>query len=293
MQRMTVSPSSSTTRRSTPWVAGCCGPRLTSMCSSPRPGLSGSPAAVSGTRVGLPWASTPGVASSSSRVRLLTIGARVGDDAALAALQPVAHVLGQVAAGIRDRQLLERVVRLGVGIQRLPHLLGAREAAAQREAFAERIPFGVGLPHQNAAQIGMSFGCPPEHAEHFALEPIGAAPQTPHGIDRQLVGRVELDLDANVGFARERAKKVDDLERAFAVAVLDGGHVYEIVKFLAGRVLEPAHRVEQAIARDVDDGFAVACRRFPHGPGKGNHDERNWCTELRTGSELSSIVWGG
>src|SRR5439155_1281277 len=33
MTRTTVSPSSSTTSRSTPCVAGCCGPRLISMCS--------------------------------------------------------------------------------------------------------------------------------------------------------------------------------------------------------------------------------------------------------------------
>jgi hypothetical protein len=68
MQRITVSPSSSSTRRSTPCVAGCCGPMLMSMCSpamssctsyaSPSTGMMGActsdpPAASSGFRVTL------------------------------------------------------------------------------------------------------------------------------------------------------------------------------------------------------------------------------------------------
>src|SRR5919107_1902143 len=79
MHRTTVSPSSSSTRRSTPCVAGCCGPMLMSMCSPASSGsiaggassATGEPlsSTMSGTRCGRPCASRPLVESSTSTVR--------------------------------------------------------------------------------------------------------------------------------------------------------------------------------------------------------------------------------
>src|SRR2546429_142630 len=106
MQRTTVSPSSSTTSRSTPCVAGCCGPMFTSICSA----------------------------------------------------------------------------------------LGSGEAAPQREALAQGVSLRVGLPHQDASQIGMAAEGNPEHVEDFTFQPIGTAPQAAHRIHRQLFGGLELDL---------------------------------------------------------------------------------------------------
>ena len=73
MQRMTVSPSSSSTSRSTPWVAGCWGPMLTIIGSAPNSSAgSPRPATRSGIRVGRPAGSSEGVASASSTVRVVT-----------------------------------------------------------------------------------------------------------------------------------------------------------------------------------------------------------------------------
>src|SRR2546427_1286154 len=49
-----------------------------------------------------------------------------------------------------------RVIRFRIDVERLAHLLGSGEAAAQREAFAQGVALRVGLPHQDAPQIGMA-----------------------------------------------------------------------------------------------------------------------------------------
>src|SRR5882762_462512 len=228
MQRTTVSPSSSTTSRNTPWVAGCCGPMLMSMCSSASPG---SAAAVKGTRVARPWASMPGVASSSSTVRLLTARCSLGrfrNDAPLTAAEPVTHVVRQVARGLDDRQLFQRVIRFRIDVERLPYLLGAGETAAQREALPQRVALGVGLPHQDASQVGVATERDAEHVEDFPFQPVRAVPQVKDGIHRQLVCGVQLDLDSNIGAPLEGAEEVHDFERALTVAKLDGRDVHQI-----------------------------------------------------------------
>src|SRR5947209_884645 len=124
------------------------------MCSPPRSGSSSAPAAASapkGTRIGFPRASSPGVARSISRTRFsaMSVGFRIGNHAALATLQPLADVGRQLLVCLGDGQLLDGVVRLGVRVQRLAYLLGAGEAAPQREVLPEGIAFRVGLPHED------------------------------------------------------------------------------------------------------------------------------------------------
>src|SRR5262245_48043924 len=188
MQRTTVSPSSSSTRRSTPWVAGCCGPRLMSMCSPERSGSSaggassatGAPdsSTARGTRCGRPWASSPVVDSSTSIVRFLV--AMVLLPGPLAGAESAAHVVGEVLERLRDGQLFHRVSRLGVRGQRLSQLLRTAEPAAQRKILSQRESFLVLLPHQDATQIGVPQEANAEHVPALALEPIRALVHRPH-----------------------------------------------------------------------------------------------------------------
>src|SRR2546427_811678 len=215
MQRTTTSPSSSTTRRSTPWVAGCCGPMLSSMCSLPGstatwPATSPPPVppTVSGTRTGRPRASSPGVASSSSTVRLL-------------------------------------IRRTGA---------------------------------------------------------CGAGPEPDHRVHGELLLFGQVDLHAQVDASLERPHKVHELDRPLGVPVLDGRHVHQVVVAVASGVAQPAHHLAQRIAADGHDRLAVArhdraADRVAEGRSQGVdggvHADRNWCTELPKGSEISSIRSGG
>src|SRR5207247_5356922 len=106
-----------------------------------------------------------------------------------------------------------------------------------------------------------------------------------------LVRGRQLDLDPDVGAPLERAQEVHDFDRPFAIAEFDRGYVDEVVEFLARRLLEPLHRCEQPVARDVHNPLTVT--RYCFSYGAGNHEERNWWTELPNGSEISSIVSGG
>src|SRR3954452_19519747 len=141
-QRTTVSPSSSSTSRSTPCVAGCCGPMLISMCS---PSSSGSPAgaAVSGTRFpassvargtrcGRPCASRPVVESSTSTVRVFVAMLL---SHLLAGAQPLPLLERELIEGVQHRQLFHRVLGLGVQREDLAELLGAAESPAEREVL--------------------------------------------------------------------------------------------------------------------------------------------------------------
>src|SRR5206468_5057331 len=179
-QRTTVSPSSSSTSRSTPCVAGCCGPMLISMCSPSSSGstagaaLSGTrfPASsvASGTRCGRPWASSPVVESSTSTVRVV-VGMLLSH--LLAAAQPLPLLERELIERLEHRQLFHRVLGLGVQREDLSQLLGAAEPAAQREILPQRIPFLVLLPHQDATQVGMPVEADAEHVVALPLHPIG------------------------------------------------------------------------------------------------------------------------
>src|ERR1700722_16940307 len=195
MQRTTVSPSSSSTRRNTPCVAGCWGPMLISMCSPSRSGsrawggatVTGLPASstASGTRTGRPWASKPLVESATSIVRVLLIGCPCLLARLLAALQTGAHRRRQVLECVGDRQLLHRVPGFGIRRQRLPELLRPAEAPAQRKVLSQREAFEVLLPHQNAPQVRVPAKSNAEHVVAFALQPIRALEHRPDTVGLQ------------------------------------------------------------------------------------------------------------
>src|SRR5690606_5155201 len=197
MHLTTVSPSSSRTRRSTPWVAGCCGPMLMSMCSPTKSGsiagggssvLTAPPSrTVRGVRMGRPCASTPALPSATSTVRF---SAMLLSDL-FAGAEPLAHLFRQILERLRDRQLLHGVARFGIGGQRLTKLLGAAEPAAQREALAQRKAFAVLLPHQDPPQVRMADELDAEHVVALALEPVGALVELPHAPDLERRALVE------------------------------------------------------------------------------------------------------
>src|SRR5919197_2407228 len=182
MHRTTVSPSSSSTSRSTPCVAGCCGPRLMSMCSPARSGSMDGGASTatedpvssrtSGTRCGRPCASRPVVESSTSTVRFV-VAMPALFPRLLAGAKPTPHVLRQILERLGDRQLLLGVARFRIGGECLAELFRATESPAQRKVLAQRIPFPVLLPHENASASRMAGEADAEHVEAFPLEPVG------------------------------------------------------------------------------------------------------------------------
>src|SRR6478609_4734213 len=176
MHRTTVSPSSSSTRRSTPCVAGCCGPMLISMCSPSRSGSTAGAAVTgtrfpsrsvaSGTRWGRPRASSPVVDSSTSTVRF-TVAMLLSHLLAGAEARP--HVGGQLLERFDDRDLFHAVLGLWILRENLPQLLRPAEPAAQREVLPQREAFLVLLPHQDPAQVRMPGEADAEHVVALAL----------------------------------------------------------------------------------------------------------------------------
>ena len=169
--------------------------------------------------------------------------------------------VGQLVEGVGDGQLFQGIVRLGIGGERLPSLLGPAEVPAQGEVLPQRVSLGVGLPHQDPAQVGMPGEDDAEHVEHLPLQPIGAAPEIDHRAHLERPGLVERDLDPQIGPAGQRAQLVDDLERALRVAILHRGDVREVVVALGRRVLEPGQDVVAPLAARVDDGAAAGGER--------------------------------
>src|SRR5262245_42654692 len=102
------------------------------MCSPPRSAASSSPSTPSGTRTGRPPRSSAVVASAISSVRFSATvrRLRIRDDPALPPRQPLLDVHRELLVRLRDGQLFHGVMRLGIGVQRLAHLFGTREAAA-------------------------------------------------------------------------------------------------------------------------------------------------------------------
>src|SRR5262249_4821559 len=112
----------------------------------------------------------------------------------------------------------------------------------------------------------------------------GAGPDRYDRIDGQLAMCIELDLDTEIGPTSEGSNEVDDLERAFAVAVLHGRDVRQIVVFLSRRVVQPAQDVTERVTGDEDNGLTVARNGRAAdraAPGRSQclyrriHDERN------------------
>src|SRR5689334_13437260 len=245
-QRTTVSPSSSSTSRSTPCVAGCCGPMLISMCS---PSSSGSTAGgalngtrfpassvASGTRCGRPCASRPVVESSTSTVRVFVAMLL---SHLLARAQPLTLLERELVIRLQHGQLLHRVLGLGIQREDLPELLGAAEPSTEREVLPQREAFLVLLPHQDAAQIRMAVEADAEHVVALALHPIGTLVDRPDARHDERLPLEEQRLQPQEAAVRQRAQMPDDLDRPVHVAVLDRRDVDEIVVPLRRVVVQP------------------------------------------------------
>src|SRR5450432_1269718 len=204
MHRTKVSPSSSSTRRSTPCVAGCCGPRLMSMCSPWSSGaapIAGGSSVVTapfsvtviGVRTARPSESTPAVPSATSTV-LVVVAMLLTRP--FAAGQATTHVFGEILERLRHRELLHRVATFRRDAQRLAQLLGTAEATAQREILSQGIALPIRLPHQNPPQIRVPLEGDAEHVEALALEPIRGFVNGPHAVDRERCALVERRLHA-------------------------------------------------------------------------------------------------
>src|SRR6185437_7222775 len=259
MHRTTVSPSSSSTRRSTPCVAGCCGPMLMSMCSPWSPGsidggtstATGAPCSstTSGTRRGLPCASNPVVDSSTSTVRLVVA---MLFSRPLARLEAALHVARQILERVGDGELFFRVAGLRVRRERLSQLLRATEPAAKRKILAQRIPFGILLPHEQAPQVRMAREADAEHVEALPLEPVGALVDVPDARHLEAGPALQKHLHAEEPAKRQRAEVPHDLDRLLEVAEFHSRHIREIVVQLRRVVVQPAHDLVQLAAVDDD-----------------------------------------
>src|SRR5947207_999033 len=265
MHRTTVSPSSSSTRRSTPCVAGCCGPRLMSICSPSRAGSSDvgasiatadpPPSTINGTRCGRPSASRPVVDSSPSIVRRVVAMPSLFSRR-LARAQPPSHVVRQILEGLGDRELLLRVARLRICRERLTQLLRATEPPTKRKILSQRISFLVLLPHQQPPQIRMPGEANAEHVEAFPLEPIRAPIHAPNARDLERSALGETHLQPQKATIRQRPQVPHDLDRLLWIAKLDRRDIREIVVALTGIVMQPPYDVEQLRRADNDRRLA-------------------------------------
>src|SRR3982750_4001655 len=103
-----------------------------------------------GVRTGRPSESTPAVPSATSTVRVVVA---MLFSRPFPAGEAPAHVFGEILERLCNRQLFHRVAPLCRDAQRLAQLLGATEAAAQREILAQREPFAIRLPHEDAPKV--------------------------------------------------------------------------------------------------------------------------------------------
>src|SRR6266536_3714847 len=151
-----ISPSSVTSTRSTPWVAGCCGPTLSVMS----------------------W-----VCSSRSALSLMMMPTPVPSAAWKAAPPP-----GAVSATPRGPPFAPRCSATVL----LPRFLGPRPGLGlpgqQGELFAQRVPLEL-LGQQQLGQVGVPVEGHAEQLGGLALVPVGARPQVVHARQVPAVAR--------------------------------------------------------------------------------------------------------
>ena len=108
-------------------------------------------------------------------------------------------------------QLLSRVHVLGGAVQGPTHLLGPREAPAQREVLPQREPFVVVLRHQDPPQIRVPGEVHAVHVVDFTLEPVRGRPDVRAARYGQ-VGPWELSQDPQHTPVHGRPELVPDLD---------------------------------------------------------------------------------
>src|SRR3546814_704371 len=143
--RSTISPSSSSMRRSTPWVDGCCGPMLMIIVSS----SDGS--------------SPLKVAASASDMRRVAPTSRITSAASAEVRLVISCAPSEVA-----RRRREELRSAGIA-----GLLELDRDATDGLALAQRVPDPV-LGHEDACEVGVALEADAEHVVHLALHRLGA-----------------------------------------------------------------------------------------------------------------------
>ena len=152
--RSTVSPSSSSMSRSTPWVDGCCGPMLMIMVSLVGVGR------LLGERGGVGL----GQAQHRSRARA----------AARRRRRPCAGAISWAPSAVRSTRSV--VVVIGGHRGWSSGVRGALELhrdAPDGVVLAQRVAVPV-LGHEDAGEVGVAVEADAEHVEHLALQRLGA-----------------------------------------------------------------------------------------------------------------------
>src|SRR6476661_10045809 len=236
---VTVSPSSSRMRRSTPWVDGCCGPMLTTIRSSWSEVASSmrssqSPPEVLRTKApSAADSSAPDVAYGSLvRWVVLMRGPRKGSERS-ADLCGVPLVVAPALVGRRDRRAL---------------VLDGD--AAERVVLALRVA-GPVVRHEDPREGRMAVELEPEHVPRLPLVPVV------RGVDRNdrrdvRVGVGAGDLDADpVVVVGDRQEVVDGVQLAAGlVRVVDAGDAHAQLEPEVGVVAQDPRHGEQVLAAD-------------------------------------------
>src|SRR5215218_1581678 len=226
----TCSPSSVQSRRSTPWVAGWCGPRLIVKSS-----LSGWRSAPSSRT---PWP-TRSIVTDCSRSRY---GVASGSGARTAS----SSVPGSVIPA--------RVLVLVEGEQ---HRLAADgEVAPLRMAL-------VVLWHQDPARVGMAVEQHPEHVEDLALLMVRGREEVDHARHDRVLDR-HARLDAEPLEPRAREQLVVDAEPRLLGQVVDAVQAREELVGLLVLVAQVRQHLAHARGSDLEHRLLVLVGRPDH-----------------------------
>src|ERR1035438_4573760 len=207
---MTFSPSSRRITRSTPWVAGCCGPILMTSSFVSRNVLSGvsrsSGESVFGSVILIPSVLIPSALvflSASSRSLAFSPARR----------------------GVSRGAVLSSLPALDPQIDLHPFIVLLQNAVI----LPQRMPLPP-IGQQNPLQIRMPVELDPEHVEYFALQPVGRRPNR-HGTgERFAVGDSRGDADAFI--PRERVQHPDHVELLLPLGIMHRGNVHAVVELL-------------------------------------------------------------
>src|SRR5450755_816817 len=264
---MTFSPSSRRITRSTPWVAGCCGPILMTSSFVSRNVLSGvsrsSGESVFGSVILIPSVLVFSPASSRSL-----------------AFSPARR-------GISRGAFLSSLPALNPQIDLHPFIVLLQNAVI----LTQRMPLPP-IGQQNPLQVRMPVELDPEHVEYFALKPVGGRPNRHGAGERFAVGDSRGDADAFI--PRERVQHPDHIELLLPLGIMHRGNVYAVVELLfvaqnlqnlGNQRAIDHHIVLPEIGQRLDARSVLALKLRDHGRtpwrGHGSRRLRRRCSGLR------------
>src|SRR5258707_480608 len=217
-QRWTISPSISTTRRSTPWAAGCCGPKFMVSVLISTSDMS--------ARLALFLRRTCGLFVARQHLMRAFPGAQEVE---------AAEFLGELHRLVDDALL---------------HVVPAQlDEAGQREILAQRMALEA-VVGEDAAQVGMVGEPHAVEVVSLALEPAGGIEQPRRRRHRRrFVGR---DLDANPLVVLEAEQIVYDVEALLALRPVDTADIDELLEQAPWIVAQEDEQRDQAVRPGVE-----------------------------------------